>query len=378
MTPIDLIQSSKRIVIKIGSALIADEKTGEARQDWLNNIANDVSNLIQQGKEVLIVSSGAIALGRKSLNIDYTDRPSSISLERKQAAAALGNVKISSAYSNAFKAHDIQTALVLLSPKDTEERQSHLNARATLLTLLANKNVPIINENDTVATAEIRFGDNDRLAARVAQMIEADLLIQLSTTDGLYTADPSIDQNAEHISMVEEYSEGLIKLAGDAPAGLSTGGMKSKLEAAKIAIAAGVTMMIASGKIDNPIQALLDGAKATIFKASDKPVSARKKWISGHVKTYGTLMIDDGAQKALKSGKSLLSAGVLKISGNFQHGDPVEVLNKNNEKLAIGLASYSADEARHILGCKSTSIADVLGYSRGDELIHRDNLVLQA
>jgi glutamate 5-kinase len=377
MTPINLINDSKRIVIKIGSALVTDEKSGEARQNWLNSVTQDVAKLIKEGKEVVIVSSGAIALGRKSLGIDYTDRPSSISLEKKQAAAAIGNVKISSAYSDAFKSHDIQTALVLLSPKDTEERQSHLNARSTLLTLLQNGNVPIINENDTVATAEIRFGDNDRLAARVAQMIEADLLIQLSTTDGLYTADPSQNNKAEHIAVVEAYSEELMKLAGDAPAGLSTGGMKSKLEAAKIAVSAGVTMMIASGKEENPLQALLNGVKATIFKASDKPVSARKKWISGHVKTLGTLIIDDGAEKALKSGKSLLSAGVVKISGDFQHGDPVEVLNKNNEKLAIGLASYGADEARHILGCKSTSIADVLGYSRGDELIHRDNLVLQ-
>lgn len=376
MTPADLITASKRIVIKIGSALMADERSGEARQDWLNGVADDISNLIQQNKEVIIVSSGAIALGRKSLGIDYTDRPSAIPLEKKQAAAAIGNVEISTAYLKAFQPHDIQTALVLLSPKDTEERQSHLNARATLLTLLGSKCVPIINENDTVATAEIRFGDNDRLAARVAQMVEADLLIQLSTTDGLYTADPSQDKTAEHIAVVEEFSDDLMSLAGDAPAGLSTGGMKSKLEAAKIAVSAGVNMMIASGKISNPITALSDSARATIFKASSKPISARKKWISGHVKTAGSLIIDDGAVKALQSGKSLLPAGIVKITGDFKHGDPVDILNKDNKKLAIGLASYSADEARHIIGCKSTAISEVLGYSRGDELIHRDNLVL--
>lgn len=376
MTPANLITSSNRIVIKIGSALLADEKSGEARQDWLNQVAQDIAGLIEQNKEVIIVSSGAIALGRKALGIDYTDRPSSISLERKQAAAAIGNVEISAAYLTAFQPHKIQTALVLLSPKDTEERQSHLNARATLLTLLKNGSVPIINENDTVATAEIRFGDNDRLAARVAQMVEADLLIQLSTTDGLYTADPSQDKTAEHIAVVEEFSDELMNLAGDAPAGLSTGGMKSKLEAAKIAISAGVHMMIASGQIDHPIAVLSNNAKATIFMASTKPISARKKWISGHVKTAGSLIIDDGAVKALQSGKSLLPAGIVKITGDFKHGDPVDILDKESDKLAIGLASYDANEARHIIGCKSTNISEVLGYSRGDELIHRDNLVL--
>ncbi|HPD82442.1 MAG TPA: glutamate 5-kinase [Alphaproteobacteria bacterium] len=377
MTPATLIQSSKRIVIKIGSALMADEKLGTARQDWLNTLAQDVAALVDQGKEVLIVSSGAIALGRKALGIDYTDRPSSISLEKKQAAAAIGNVEISKAYAKAFEPFGLQTALVLLSPKDTEERQPHLNARATLLTLMSHKSIGIINENDTVATAEIRFGDNDRLAARVAQMIEADLLIQFSTTDGLYTADPTQDNTAKHIDLVESYSDDLMKLAGDAPAGLSTGGMKSKLIAARIATTAGVHMMIASGKINHPLEALQNQTKATIFKASDKPVSARKKWISSHVKAMGSLIIDDGAIKALQSGKSLLPAGVVKVSGEFEHGDPVEIMDKNAHKLAMGLITYSANESRLILGHKSGDIADVLGYSRGDELIHRDNLVLQ-
>jgi glutamate 5-kinase len=376
MTPTDLIQSSKRIVIKIGSALMADEKLGTARQDWLNTIAEDVTALLSsQNKEVLIVSSGAIALGRKALGISSIDRPSSIPLEQKQAAAAIGNIEISKAYAKAFEPHNIQTALVLLCPKDTEERQTHLNARATLLTLMKHQSVAIINENDSVATAEIRFGDNDRLASRVAQMIEADLVIQLSTTDGLYTADPTQDNAAEHIAVVEEYSDDLLKLAGDAPAGLSTGGMKSKLEAARIATQAGVHMMIIDGRKNNPLSEI---DKATIFKASRKPVSARKKWISGHVTAAGTVIIDEGAAKALKSGKSLLPAGVVKVSGEFKHGDPIEVLDKENHKLALGLASYSANEARLILGHKSGDIADVLGYSRGDELIHRDNLALQA
>lgn len=373
MKPSDLIQQSNRLVIKIGSALLTDEKSGTPRQDWLKILADDVAGLIQQGKEVVIVSSGAIALGRKALGISYTDRPSSIPLEQKQAAAALGNVEVAKAYSDAFAAHDIQTALVLLSPKDTEERRSHLNARATLLTLMKSKAIAVINENDTVSTTEIRFGDNDRLAARVGQMIGADLLIQLSTTDGLYSGDPTQDKEAEHIPLVENYSDDLMEMAGDAPKGLSTGGMKSKLEAARIATAAGVHMIVTSGKKDHPLSNI---DKATIFKASDKPVSARKKWISSHVKAEGTLIIDDGAAKALISGKSLLSAGVVKVEGDFQHGDPVEIKDKDGQKLAFGLMGYSANEARLILGCKSSDIADLLSYSRGDELIHRDDLVL--
>lgn len=375
MLPLDLIKSSKRIVIKIGSALLADEKSGDVKQQWLETVASDVANLVKQNKEVLIVSSGAIALGRKALGIDYTDRPSSISLEKKQAAAAIGNTVISKSYAQAFESHNLNTGLVLLSPKDTEERRAHLNARATLLTLMENKSIAIINENDTVSTAEIRFGDNDRLAARVAQMIGADLLIQLSTTDGLYTADPSQDKTAEHVPMIENFSNDLMNMAGDAPTGISTGGMKSKLEAARIATQAGVRMIITSGKNNNPLSSI---ERATIFMASDKPISARKKWISSHVKSEGSFVIDDGAAKALISGTSLLPAGVVKVEGEFAYGDPVHIMNKEGERLAIGLAGYSANEAQLILGCKSSDIADVLGYSRGDELIHRDDLVLQA
>lgn len=375
MNPKDLLSKSKRIAIKVGSALLTDEKSGTVRQEWLNTLANDISELIKEGKEVVAVSSGAIALGRKALGLSYTDRPSSIPLEQKQAAAALGQVELSRAYAEAFASQKINTALVLLSPKDTEERRPHLNARATLLTLMQNKSVAVINENDTVSTTEIRFGDNDRLAARVAQMIGADLLIQLSTTDGLYTADPTQDNNAEHIPLVEKYSDDLFDMAGDAPAGLSTGGMKSKLEAARIATSAGVHMIITSGKNSNPVSTI---ERATIFMASDKPISARKKWISSHVKSEGSLVIDDGAANALQSGKSLLAAGVVKVQGEFQKGDPVEIQDKEGKKLAFGLMAYSANESRLILGCKSTNIADILGYSRGNELIHRDDLVLQA
>ena len=375
MTPRELIKNSNRIVIKIGSALLVNEQSSTVRQNWLQSVANDIATLIKQGKEVCVVSSGAVALGRKDLGIKHTNRPSSIILEKKQAAAALGQIEMSKAYSAAFAIHKIKAALVLLSPRDTEERQSHLNARATLLTLMENKSVPIINENDTVSTAKIRFGDNDRLSARVAQMIGAELLIQLSTTDGLYTADPSQDKTAKHIPLVEDLTKDIFKMAGDAPAGLSTGGMKTKLEAAQIATNAGVHMIITSG---SPLSPISNIEKATIFKASEKPVSARKKWISSHVKAEGSLILDDGAVKALKAGKSLLPAGVIEVIGNFKHGDAIEVMDKNNTKLGLGLASYNANEARMIIGHKSSDIADVLGYYRGDELIHRSNLVLQA
>jgi glutamate 5-kinase len=385
MLPKDLISSSNRIVIKIGSALLTDEKSGTVRQDWLDGIAIDVAGLISSGKEVVIVSSGAIALGRKALGVKYTDCPSSIPLEKKQAAAALGQVELSKAYAQSFQAHNLKTALDLpytdhlsLKAVSINQRQSsaHLNARATLLTLMCHKSVAVINENDTVSTAEIRFGDNDRLAARVAQMIGADLLIQLSTTDGLYTADPTQDPSAEHIAVVEEYNEELLEMAGDAPAGLSTGGMKSKLEAARIATSAGVHMVIATGRVARPLLALQEQAKATIFKASRKPVSARKKWISGHIKSEGSLVIDDGAVKALQSGKSLLPAGVVKVDGDFSYGDPVDIADIEGHKIAIGLVSYNANEARTIIGCKSVNISEVLGYARGDELIHRDDLVI--
>jgi len=373
MTPKDLIQSSSRIVVKIGSALIADADTCQVNQAWLNSVADDIAGLIAQGKEVLIVSSGAIALGRKGVGIKTTDRPSSIPLKLKQAAAALGQVELSGAFVDAFSGHDLKTALILLTPNDTEERRPHLNARATLLTLLRNKTVPIINENDTVSTAEIRFGDNDRLAARVAQMVGADLVLQLSTADGLYSADPTQDETAEHIPLVEEINDALFKMAGDAPAGLSTGGMKSKLEAARIATQAGVHMMITSGKSQNPIEKI---DRATIFTASTKPISARKKWISSHVNSNGSIVVDSGAVQALNAGNSLLPAGAIKIVGEFKHGDPVEIVDKEDHVLASGLVNYSADEARLILGVKSADIADILGFTRGNVLVHRDNLVL--
>ena len=374
MQPNDVIDNARRIVIKIGSALLTDEKTGTVKSEWLQSVAQDVSVLVQQGKQVAIVSSGAIALGRKSLGISYSDRPTAIALDMKQAAASVGQVLMSQAYADAFKSLNITTSLVLLTPRDTEDRRSHLNARATLETLLAHKIVPIINENDTVSTSEIRFGDNDRLAARVAQMIGADLLIQLSTTDGLYTADPRKDADAGHIPLVEVLTDDITAMAGDALPGLSTGGMKSKLEAARICLGAGVHMMIAKGTKSHPLSSL---SQATIFKAGTQPGNARKRWIQGHVKPCGEIVIDDGAVKALQSGKSLLPAGVTDVKGNFDRGDAVNILNASGKALAVGLIAFSATDTRKIKGRQSAEIPEILGYSGRSELIHRDDLALQ-
>lgn len=373
MTPHSAINGAKRIVIKIGSALVTDEKSGTAREDWLSTLAADITKL--KDKEIIIVSSGAIALGRKSMGISWTDRPSIIPLELKQAAAASGQVILSKTYEDVFAKHGMKTAIVLLTPRDTEERRSHLNARATLGALLDRGIIPVINENDTVSTAEIRFGDNDRLAARVAQMAGADLLIQLSTTDGLYTADPRIDSSATHIPLVETLSDDHFGMAGDALPGLSTGGMKSKLEAARLCVNAGVTMMIAKGVHDHPLS---DMPRATIFRAADTRANARKRWIQTHVKPSGTFTVDDGACAALKGGKSLLPAGVRTVDGDFERGDAVAIVDLNGKRLGIGLSAYSASDAAKIAGRKSAEIADILGFARGDALIHRDDMALQA
>jgi len=376
MTAKNNLDSAKRIVIKVGSALLVDPDTG-LRTQWLQSLVDDLAALQSAGKEIIVVSSGAIALGRQSLSISHDVAPSSIPLSTKQAAASVGQISLMRGYDDAFTKHNVQTAVILLTPKDTEVRQSHLNARATINKLLETGHVPIINENDTVATSEIRFGDNDRLAARVAQMIDADLVVQLSTTDGLYTANPDEDETAEHIDIVETINDDILAMAGDAKAGLSTGGMKSKLKAAQIATQAGIPMVITDGQDDNPIKALQNGARATLFKPSEKRLSARKKWISSHVAPEGSIILDDGAINALKSRKSLLPSGVIKVEGDFEYGDAVQIQSADNEVLAIALSRYHANEIRHIQGRKSNEIADILGYSRGDVVVHSDDLVLQ-
>jgi len=370
----DLLRKSKRLIIKIGSALVVDTENGQPRLTWLNSLADDIQTLRKQGTQITVVSSGAVALGRKGLGIPF-DMPSrEIDLKKKQAAASVGQIHLAQMYHEIFGARGMAVAQILLSPGDTENRKTHLNARATLTELLAHDIVPIINENDTTATEEIRFGDNDRLAARVAQMISADTLLILSTTDGLYTDDPRVNPAAKHIPVLDTLSAETMALAKDALAGVSTGGMKSKIESAKIAVTAGSNVIIASGKISNPIEGLLSGKeKCTLISANEKPGSARKRWILAHVKPHGSITIDEGAAKAVIDGKSLLPAGIRATEGHFDQGDAVLILGPNGQKLAIGLTKYSDAETKLIMGRKSHEIEPLLGYT-GQESIHRDDL----
>ena len=346
-------------------------------QEWLAALTEDIVALQKSGKSVLIVTSGAIAMGRKAMGLDHSTSSSSIALELKQGAAAVGQIALMQSYIAAFAVHYLHVAQILLTPADTENRRSHLNARATIHALLEKGIVPVINENDTVSTSEIRFGDNDRLAARVAQMIGADLLIQLSTTDGLYTADPRVDAAAKHIPIVEKLSEEHHAMAGDALAGVSTGGMKSKIEAARIATESGVHMIIAKGDELHALRHVCeDSSVFTVFLASEQPRNARKKWIAAHVKPKGTIYLDEGACKALLTGKSLLPAGIKKVEGKFERGDAVKIANMDGGNMGLGLSTYDSESTRRIAGRKSADIAQILGYSDGDELIHRDDLVL--
>ncbi len=376
MNPAQIIDRSRTVVVKIGSALLVDGDNG-VRRDWLATLAEDIMVLKKAGKSVLIVTSGSIALGRKAMGISNSERPSSIPLELKQGAAAVGQIALMQSYINVFAEYGVNVAQILLTPSDTENRRPHLNARATIHALLAKGLVPVVNENDTVSTAEIRFGDNDRLASRVAQMIGADLVIQLSTTDGLYTADPRIDSSAQHIPLVEKLSAEYVGMAGDALAGVSTGGMKSKLEAARIATESGVHMMIGKGVDMHALGNICDGnAKATVFLASGQPRSARQKWILAHVKPKGAVVLDDGACAALLSGKSLLPAGIKSVEGDFDRGDAVRLQDLKGQTLGIVICAYDSGSAAKIAGCKSADIAEILGYSRGDEFVHRDDMVL--
>ena len=372
------IQHAKRIVIKIGSALVTDEANGDVRREWLAALCDDVLRLKALGKEIVLVSSGAIALGRKTAGIDASKRPGGISLDLKQAAAAIGQIALSGAYSKYFSERGIIAAQILLTRGDTEDRRRFLNARSTFRTLLEKGAVPVVNENDSVATSEIRYGDNDRLAARVAQMIEADLLIQLSTTDGLYTADPRIDDTARHISAVEKIDD-VAAMAGDALPGVSTGGMKSKIDAARLCVDAGIPMIITRGAGNHALRDLIDGdARHTLFKESARHGSAWKRWIQGSVKPAGTLTIDAGAEKALHSGKSLLPAGVKAVFGNFARGDVVSVENESGQEIARGLSAYDSADAAKIIGIQSAEIEAVLGYAGRAEMIHRDDMALRA
>ena len=364
--------SAKRLIVKIGSALLVDEESGGIRRKWLDALADDVAALRERGTDVILVSSGAIAVGRRHLGL----ATGTLRLEEKQASAATGQIRLAHAYQETLARHHITVAQILLTLGDTEERRRHLNARSTLNQLLKMGAVPVINENDTVATAEIRFGDNDRLAARVAAMISADTLVLLSDIDGLYTADPRKDKSATHIAEITEMTSDIESMAGEAPTGYSSGGMVTKLAAAHIAMSAGCRMAIADGRRMNPLQAILDGGTCSWFLPASEPKTARKRWIAGSLKPTGTMVVDAGALAALKSGRSLLPAGIIKVEGKFERGDAVVVADAEGNEVARGLVAYSARDAKHIMGHKSREIADLLGYHGRDEMIHRDDLVL--
>ena len=363
---------AKLIVVKVGSALLVDAASGELRRDWLISLCADVAALKKNGKQVILVSSGAIALGRRALKL----KPGALRLEESQAAAAAGQVRLAEAYADIFAGRDIVAAQILLTLGDTEERRRYLNARATLNTLLELNAVPVINENDTVATAEIRFGDNDRLGARVASMMGADQLILLSDVDGLYTADPRGDANAAHIPEVPVITPEIEAMATGSVSGVGRGGMASKLIAASIATAAGCDVIITRGENLNPLSKIDGGARHTIFRASVTPAAARKRWIAGVLKPEGVLMIDEGAVKALTEGKSLLPAGIRQVDGRFERGDAVLVKDREGREIARGLAAYNASDAERIAGKRTVEIEDILGYRGRDEMIHRDDLAL--
>ena len=363
---------TKRIVVKIGSKLLVEPEAGTIHRTWLNALADDIAGLVRDGSEVILVSSGAIAVGRRHLGLT----PGKLRLEESQAAAATGQVRLAHAYLEALARHDITVAQVLLTLDDTEERRRHLNARSTLNTLLRLGTVPVINENDTVATSEIRFGDNDRLAARVAAMMNADLLVLLSDIDGLYSADPRIKPDATFVPEVPKITPEIEAMAGTAPPGHSSGGMVTKLAAARIAVAAGCRMVIADGRALHPLAAIDAGARATWFLSQVAPLTARKRYIAGSLNPAGSLVLDNGARRALERGKSLLPAGVTAVEGDFRRGDAVVVRALDGAEVARGLTAYSAADARRIIGHKSREIEAILGYRGREELIHRDDLVL--
>ncbi len=364
--------ASKRLVIKVGSALLVDDTSGALDQAWLDALADDVARLRKLGAEILLVSSGAIRLGRNSLGLAR----GALRLEEKQAAAATGQILLAHAWQQTLARHGLTAAQILLTLDDSEDRRRYLNGRQTMATLLGLGAIPVINENDTVATAEIRFGDNDRLAARVAQMIDADTLVLLSDIDGLYTADPRRDPAAQFVPKVAALTPQVEAMAGAAPDELSNGGMITKLIAARIAMAAGCRMAIADGRRPGPLGALLDGqARCTWFLPGASPRSARKLWIAGTLKPSGTLTVDDGAARALDSGRSLLPAGVVQVDGSFGRGDAVLVRDRGGRTLARGLVAYGAEDARRIAGRRSAEIEAILGFRGRDEIIHRDDLV---
>jgi glutamate 5-kinase len=363
---------AKRVVIKVGSALLVDGEKGRLNRGWLESFAADVAALRRRGQEVILVSSGAIALGRRHLDLG----PGKLKLEESQAAAAVGQIRLAHAYKELLDHHDLTVAQILLTLGDTEQRRRYLNARGTVNTLLALGAIPVINENDTVATAEIRYGDNDRLAARVAQMVGADCLVLLSDIDGLYTENPHVNPQAEFISRVLEISPQIEAMAGGVTSAMGSGGMQTKIAAAKIAVGAGCHLCIAKGAHQHPLKRIEEGARCTWFVPSSTPVAMRKQWIAGTLKPAGAIAVDEGAVRALLGGKSLLPAGVTRAVGRFERGDTVSILGPDGAEVARGICAYSDGDAARIMGRKSVEIERVLGFRGRDEIVHRDDLVL--
>ncbi|MDC0394229.1 glutamate 5-kinase [Alphaproteobacteria bacterium] len=366
------VHNASCIVIKIGSALLVDEKTGLVKSNWIESLVKDIAFLKSSGKQVVIVSSGSIAIGRKILGLSSN----TIKLEEKQAAAAVGQGKLVQSWAHYLAQHNITAGQILLAPDDTETRRRHLNARATIKTLLDLGVVPVVNENDTVTTYEIRFGDNDRLAARVAGMISADLLILLSDIDGLYSADPARHKNAAHIPDIIQITDEILSMGGSANASFASGGMATKLAAAQIATNAGADMIICDGLSEQPLTLLMNGARASLFHSATEPHTAREKWIAGALDLKGSIKIDDGAVTAIGDGKSLLPAGVTSVSGHFVRGDVISIKNKENYEIARGLSNYSHIEANQLKGRQSASFASIVGFQGRAELIHADDLVM--
>ncbi|OAN49207.1 glutamate 5-kinase [Paramagnetospirillum marisnigri] len=367
------LSDARRLIVKIGSSLLVDDASGQIRRAWLDSLCADIARFRARGQEVIVVSSGAVAVGRRQLGLTPP-----LKLEEKQAAAATGQIRLAHAYQEALAHHGITVAQVLLTLEDSEDRRRYLNARTTLETLLRLGAVPVINENDTVATAEIRFGDNDRLAARVAQMVSADALVLFSDIDGLYTADPRKDPTARFLPEVRELTPEIEAMAGDPGSAYGSGGMVTKLTAAKICLSAGCRMAITRGEPLNPLTTIETGGRCTWFLPSSEPRTARKQWIFGTMAPAGTLVLDAGAARALAQGRSLLPAGVTTVEGEFDRGDCVLVKDAAGKVLGRGLVAYASPDARAIAGRKSGEIEPILGYRGRDELIHRDDLVMEA
>jgi len=366
------LRSARRVVVKVGSALLVDAATGLLNRGWLAALAEDLAAGRRGGQELVVVSSGAIALGRGPLQL----AAGRLRLEESQAAAAVGQIRLAHAWTEVLEQTGLTVAQVLLTLGDTEQRRRYLNARGTLFTLLRLGAVPVINENDTVATAEIRYGDNDRLAARVAQMLSADCLVLLSDVDGLYSADPARDADATLIQQVARITPEIEAMAGGVSSAVGSGGMATKLAAAKISLAAGCHMCVANGRETHPLRRIAEGARCTWFVAEASPLTVRKQWIAGSLQPVGELHVDAGAVRALRDGRSLLPAGVTKVGGRFDRGDPVVVRAPDGAEVARGLCAYSSGDAERIRGRRSSDLEELLGFRGRDEMIHRDDLVL--